>query len=87
MSVFDSSIISNTLIYKQLNPPQFHTHIIKQDSVVAPYFSKILTVRYIIKKNVHIYENLAYDNDNNIIRTNYCCIFKKNKNNNMKISI
>ena len=86
MSVFDSSIISNTLIYKQLNPPQFHTHIIKQDSVVAPYFSKILTVRYIIKKNVHIYENLAYNN-NNIIRTNYCCIFKKNKNNNMKISI
>ena len=87
MSVFDSSFISNTLIYKQLNPPRFRTNIIKRDSVVAPYFSKILTIRYKIKKNVHVYENLVYNNDNNIIRTKYIVIKKTKISNNMKITI
>jgi hypothetical protein len=66
------SIITKTLIYKQKNPPQYKSYTFNDNSVIAPMLSKLVLVIFNIQPKVTLYEKCFYNNDNIIVKSEYC---------------
>ena len=71
--------ISDVLLYKQLNPPQYRTHTFRIDSFMGERLSKGVTVLYDVYGKGILYERLLYNNENNIILSKYSYMSNKEK--------
>ena len=63
--------ISNALLYKQLNPPIYRTHIFSRTSYMGERLSKVFLIIYDVHGKWRLFEKLVYDNENTLIISKY----------------
>ena len=88
-SFTDYDNITKALLYKQLNPPLYHLHMIRSESVIADIVSKACMLRFNVHGKLRITQCFTYGINNEIIK--YRCYYysaeqrkkdmKKNKKN------
>jgi hypothetical protein len=87
MSTLDCCI-SNALLYKQLNPPKYRTHIFSRNSYMSERLSKVVLIVYDVHGKWRLFDKLVYNNENTVIIYKYSYIsneqMESNRRKNMK---
>lgn len=76
--------ISEVLLYKQLNPPKYRTHIFSTNSYMGETLSKVVLIAYDIHGKWRLFDKLVYNNENTIIIYKYSYISNKQMESNRR---
>jgi len=70
-------VISNALLYKQLNPPIYRSHTFSRTSYIGERCSKVILIVYNVHGKWRLFEKLIYNYENTVVLSKYSYISYK----------